>query len=143
MTGPLDFEAALAGLRVGDKAAIDAVLPTLYAELHRIASACLVGERPDHTLQPTALVHEAYLHLLGQHHVDWSCRPQILGLAARMMRRILVTHAEARHAQKRDGGFRVPLDDQLEQDLAAREPDNVRIGTVLQLAPGILRETRN
>jgi hypothetical protein len=60
-----------------------------------------------------------------------------------MMRRILVTHAEARHAQKRDGGFRVPLDDQLEQDLAAREPDNVRIGTVLQLAPGILRETRN
>ena len=51
-------------------------MPALYAELHRIAKACLAGERPDHTLQPTALVHEAYLRLLGQHHVDWSCRNQ-------------------------------------------------------------------
>jgi RNA polymerase sigma factor (TIGR02999 family) len=115
MTGSPDFEAAFAGLRAGDKAALDAVMPALYAELHRIAEACLAGERPDHTLQPTALVHEAYLRLLGQYQVDWSCRPQILGLAARMMRRILVNHAEARKAQKRGGGgFRVPLDDQLE-----------------------------
>jgi RNA polymerase sigma-70 factor, ECF subfamily len=114
MTGPPDFDAALAGLRAGDKAALDAVLPALYAELRRIAEACLAGERPDHTLQPTALVHEAYMRLLGQHHVDWSCRPQVLGLAARMMRRILVNHAEARNAQKRGGGFRIPLDDQLE-----------------------------
>jgi len=113
MKEPADFEAALAGLRAGDKAALDAVLPALYTELHRIAEACLSGERPDHTLQPTALVHEAYLRLLGQYQVDWSCRPQILGLAARMMRRILVNHAEARNAQKR-GGFRIPLDDQLE-----------------------------
>jgi len=109
-----DFEAALAGLRAGDKTTLDSVMPALYAELHRIAQACLAGERPDHTLQPTALVHEAYLRLLGQHHVDWSCRPQILGLAARMMRRVLVNHAEARNSQKRGGGFRVPLDDHLE-----------------------------
>jgi RNA polymerase sigma factor (TIGR02999 family) len=109
-----DFEGVLAGLRVGDKAALDLVMPVLYAELHRMAQACLAGERRDHTLQPTALVHEAYLRLLGQQHVDWSCRPQILGLAARMMRRILVNHAEARNSQKRGGGFRLPLDDQLE-----------------------------
>ena len=114
MTGPPDFEAALAGLRAGDKASLDAMMPALYAELHRIAEACLTAERPDHTLQPTALVHEAYLRLLGQYQVDWSCRPQILGLAARIMRRVLVHYAETRNAQKRDGGFRVPLDDQLE-----------------------------
>ena len=114
MTEPPDFEAALAGLRAGDRTALDSVMPALYAELHRIAKACLAGERPDHTLQPTALVHEAYLRLLGQHHVDWSCRNQILGLAARMMRRILVNHAEARNSQKRGSGLRFPLDDHLE-----------------------------
>jgi RNA polymerase sigma factor (TIGR02999 family) len=114
MPGPPDFEAALAGLRAGDKTVLDSLVPALYAELHRIAEACLASERPDHTLQPTALVHEAYLRLLGQHHLDWSCRNQVLGLAARMMRRILVNYAEARNAQKRGGGFRVPLDDQLE-----------------------------
>ena len=108
-----DFEAALAGLHAGDKTALDSLMPALYAELHRIAKACLAGERPDHTLQPTALVHEAYLRLLGQHQVDWSCRNRILGLAARMMRRILVNHAEARNSQKRGSGQRVPLDDQL------------------------------
>jgi hypothetical protein len=73
-----DFEAALAGLHAGDKTALDSLMPALYAELHRIAKACLAGERPDHTLQPTALVHEAYLRLLGQHQVDWSCRNRIL-----------------------------------------------------------------
>jgi RNA polymerase sigma factor (TIGR02999 family) len=114
MAGTLDFEAALAGLHPIGKAGLDSMLPALYAELHRIAEACLAGERPDHTLQPTALVNEAYLRLIGQHHIDWSSRPQILGVAARMMRRILVNYAEARNAQKRGGGFRVPLDDQLE-----------------------------
>jgi len=67
-----DFEAALAGLRAGDKTGLDSAMPALYAELHRIAEACLALERPDHTLQPTALVHEAYLRLLGQHNPD--CR---------------------------------------------------------------------
>src|SRR5580658_4635526 len=79
-----DFEAALAGLRAGDKTGLDSAMPALYAELHRIAEACLALERPDHTLQPTALVHEAYLRLLGQHNPDWSCRNQVLGLAARI-----------------------------------------------------------
>jgi len=115
MTGPPDFEAAFTGLRAGDKTVLDSLVPALYAELHRIAEACLGSERPDHTLQPTALVHEAYLRLLGQHHLDWSCRNQVLGLAARMMRRILVNYALARNAHKRGGGaFFVPLDDRLE-----------------------------
>jgi len=118
MSGSPDFEAVFAGLRAGDKTALDSVMPALYAELHRLAEACLASERPEHTLQPTALVHEAYLRLLlrllGQHHLDWSCRNQVLGVAARMMRRILVNYAEARNAQKRGAGVRVPLDDQLE-----------------------------
>lgn len=72
MTGPPDFEAVLAGLRAGDKMVLDSVMPAMYTEMHRIADACRASERPDHTLQPTALRHEAYLRLLGQQHLDWS-----------------------------------------------------------------------
>ncbi len=107
------FGAAPAESGAGGKAALDAVMPALYAELHRMAAACLAHERPRHTLQPTALVNEAYLRLLGQYRVDWSCRPQVLGLAAGMMRRILVNYAEARHAQKRGCGLQITLDDRL------------------------------
>jgi RNA polymerase sigma factor (TIGR02999 family) len=114
MAKPPDSEAALAGLRVGDRNALDSVMAALYAEMHRIAKVCLAGERPDHTLQPTAPVHEAYLRLLGQHNVDWSRRNRILSLAARMMRRILVKQAEARNSQKRGSELRVPLDDHLD-----------------------------
>jgi RNA polymerase sigma-70 factor, ECF subfamily len=105
---------ALASLETGDKRALDALMPTFYRELHRLAGSFLAQERPDHTLQPTALVHEAYLRLIGQHQVDWSSRAQIIGLAATMMRRILVNHANARGTQKRDWGSRVPLQDDLE-----------------------------
>jgi RNA polymerase sigma factor (TIGR02999 family) len=115
MEPPSDLEATLSSLCSGDKAAIDALMPALYSELHNVAQAFLARERPDHTLQPTALVHEAYLRLIGQRNVDWSCRAQVLGLAASMMRRILVNYAEARHAQKRDGGVRVPMDDDLDR----------------------------
>lgn len=105
--------AALAALQTGEKSALDSIMPALYFELRRVAESFLAHERPDHTLQPTALVHEAYLRLVGQRSVDWSSRAQIVGLAARMMRRILVNHSEARKAQKRDWGARVPLDDEL------------------------------
>jgi RNA polymerase sigma-70 factor, ECF subfamily len=105
---------ALATLESGDKRALDALMPTFYRELHRLAGAFLAQERPDHTLQPTALVHEAYLRLVGQHHVDWSSRAQLIGLAATMMRRILVNHANSHSARKRDWGSRVPLEDELE-----------------------------
>ena len=79
-------------------------LPQVYDELRSIAHNCLRGERPNHTLQPTALVHEAYLRLRKQRNVDWGNEAQFLGVAARMMRRILVNHARDRAAQKRGGG---------------------------------------
>ena len=88
----------------GDRAALDALLPLVYDELRVIARSYLRQERSDHTLQPTGLVHEAYLRLVNQQHVDWHNRAQFFGLAASMMRRILVNHAEAKRAQKRGGG---------------------------------------
>ena len=78
-------------------------LPLVYAELRRVARMFLARERSDHTLQPTALVHEAYLRLIDQRQVDWTNRAQVVGLAAVMMRRILVNHARDRASAKRGG----------------------------------------
>jgi RNA polymerase sigma-70 factor, ECF subfamily len=86
---------------------VDAALPALYQELRRIAKEYLSRERVGHTLQPTALVHEAYLRLIQQHKIDWSCRAQVLGIAAHMMRRILVNYAVARNAEKRGAALRL------------------------------------
>jgi RNA polymerase sigma factor (TIGR02999 family) len=98
----------------GDKQLAEA-LPQLYDQLRHLAAGYLRRERRDHTLQPTALVHEAYLHLREQHSVDWSNNAQFLGIAARMMRRILVRHAEARNASKRRGiAVHVSVDDALD-----------------------------
>ena len=101
-------------------------LPQVYNELREVAGIYLRRERPNHTLQPTALVHEAYLRLRDQRNVDWNNRAQFLGVAARMMRRILVDHALARKAAKRGSdATRVSLDTALdvfqEQDLSALE----------------------
>ena len=85
------------------KQGLDSMLPVLYQELHRLASSYLSREAPGHTLQPTALVHEAYLRLVDQRRVDWRNRAQFLGVAASMMRRILVNHARDRAARKRGG----------------------------------------
>lgn len=88
----------------------DRLLPIVYAELRRLAASYLRRERPGHTLQPTALVHEAYVRLIDQRQIDWSNRAQFMGLAAVMMRRILVNHARDRVADKRGGGAEhVPL----------------------------------
>jgi RNA polymerase sigma factor (TIGR02999 family) len=87
----------------GDKSALDRMTPLLYDELRRLARHFLAAERPDHTLQPTALVHEAYIRLVDQRAVDWRNRAQFLGLAASMMRRILINHAQAHNAAKRQG----------------------------------------
>jgi RNA polymerase sigma factor (TIGR02999 family) len=88
----------------------DPLLPIVYAELRRLAASYLRRERPGHTLQPTALVHEAYVRLMDQRHIDWSNRAQFMGLAAVMMRRVLVNHARDRLADKRGGGAEhVPL----------------------------------
>lgn len=81
----------------------DQILPLVYDELRRLARAFLARERSDHTLQATALVHEAYLRLVAQRRVDWTNRAQFVGVAAVMMRRILVNHARDRAADKRGG----------------------------------------
>jgi RNA polymerase sigma-70 factor, ECF subfamily len=86
-----------------DKKGLDQMLPVMYEELHRMAAHYLSREGAGHTLQPTALVHEAYLRLVDQRRVDWRNRAQFLGLAASMMRRILVNHARDRSASKRGG----------------------------------------
>ncbi len=106
-------QAALLLAQNSDK--LGAALPELYADLRRVAGSYLREERPDHTLQPTALVHEAYLRLRHQRNVDWANRAQFLGIAAKMMRRILVDHALAQRASKRGGdAAHVQLDAALE-----------------------------
>jgi RNA polymerase sigma factor (TIGR02999 family) len=95
----------------GDERALDKMLPLVYNELHRIALNHMRRERSDHTLQPTALVHEAYLRLVDQKSVTWQNSAQFFSLASGMMRRILVNHAKKRQAAKRGGSvIRVPLD---------------------------------
>src|SRR5688572_26257886 len=95
----------------GNPDAQEQLLPLVYDELRRRAAGQLRRDRRGHTLQPTALVHEAYLRLLGQREVDWQSRMHFFALASRMMRRILVDHARARAAAKRpDDALRVTLD---------------------------------
>ncbi len=109
-----EFTQLLINWRNGDKSALDKMTPVVYDELRRLARHFLAAERPDHTLQPTALVHEAYLRLVDQHAVDWQNRAHFLGVAASMMRRILINHARAHQAAKREGQSNaVALDDAL------------------------------
>ncbi len=88
----------------GDRGALENLLPVVYPELRRIAARYFRHERVGHTLQATALVHEAYLKLIDQKHADWQNRAQFFGVAAQMMRRILVDHARTHGAAKRGGG---------------------------------------
>jgi len=92
------------------------MLPAVYDELRRVAAGFMQGERPDHTLQPTALVHEAYLRMADQRQSAWQNRAQLLGIFARMMRRILIDHANARWAAKRGGkdAVRISLDENID-----------------------------
>jgi RNA polymerase sigma factor (TIGR02999 family) len=83
--------------------ALEELLPELYGELRRLAAACMRAERSGHTLQPTALVHEAYLRLAPQRRARWASRRQLLSVAGRVMRRVLVDHARARAAERRGG----------------------------------------
>jgi RNA polymerase sigma-70 factor (ECF subfamily) len=98
---------------IGDLEARDELVPLVYHELRKRAIAYLRRERPNHTLQPTALVNEAYVRLMGQRRVTWANRAQFFGIAAQIMRRVLVDHARERHAAKRPDGIRVPLTDDL------------------------------
>ena len=96
----------------GDEAALERLIPAVYQELRRMAQHYLRGEDSGHSLQPTALVHEAYLRLIDQTKVEWQNRAHFFGVAAQMMRRILIDHAKAKHRVKRGGtAVKVMLDE--------------------------------
>ncbi|KAB2840237.1 MAG: sigma-70 family RNA polymerase sigma factor [Burkholderiales bacterium] len=98
----------------GDHSAtLERLLPAVYDDLRRLARSYMRRERPDHTLQPTALVHEACLRLLGQHKTSWQNPGEFIASAAQMMRRVLVNHAIARKTAKRDWGLRTELPESL------------------------------
>src|SRR5512134_3725954 len=101
--GPSEVSALLEGLRRGDDDAASRLIAVVYPELHRIAGHYLRTERPDHTLQPTALVHETYARLFGSKRTGWKNRAHFFAAVATEMRRILVDYARARNAQKRPG----------------------------------------
>lgn len=104
----------LAHWRAGDEAALGQLMPVVYQELRRIADSYLRRERSDHTLQPTALIHEAYMRLIDQSLPQWQNRAHFYGVAAQLMRQILVEHARAQLTQKRGGGgHKVELDEAL------------------------------
>jgi len=104
MADPGEITHLLSALRQGDAEASERLVPLVYDQLKQIARAYMRSERPDHTLQPTALVNEAYLRLVGQHKMDWQNRAHFFGVAAHLMRLILVDHAREKRSQKRGGG---------------------------------------
>jgi DNA-directed RNA polymerase specialized sigma24 family protein len=122
-TEPGEVTPLLAQASRGDRDAVDRLVPILYDELRRIAHARMRGERTGHTLETTALVHEAYLELAGLDRMEWRSRAHFLAVAARAMRRVLIDHAVERRAQKRGGpGARaVPLDEALHRLAATSE----------------------
>src|SRR2546427_5819992 len=116
----------------GDKAAFDRLLPLVYGQLRSIAARHFRRERPGHALQPTALVHEAYLKLIDQRRADWKNRAQFFGVAAQVMRRILIDHARAQRTAKRGAGETVSLD-------TAKEIARAPIPDVLALDDALAR----
>ena len=115
----------------GDLQARDDLVPLIYQDLRKRAAAYLRRERRDHTLQPTALVNEAYVRLMGQERVAWINRAQFFGVAAQAMRRILVDHAREREAAKRLGGIRVTLDEGM-RSVAPIDCELIMLDSVLQ-----------
>ena len=104
----------------GDKTALDDIIPLVYGELRRIAQGYLNRESPGITLQPTALIHEAYLRMVRQTHPDYVSRAHFYGVSARIMRQILVDHARGRHAKKRASEQTTVLSESLE--IAGKQP---------------------
>lgn len=105
-----DVTRLLQELEGGSNEAADALVPLVYDELHQMAVHYMRRERDDHTLQPTALVHDAYMRLVDQRGAGWQNRAHFFGIASRAMRRILVDHARKKRSAKRDGGQRITLD---------------------------------
>jgi len=116
-----DITALLGAWSRGNSSALNQLLPLVYAELRRIAGRQLRSERVNHTLQPTALVHEVYLRLVDQRKVDWQNRAHFFGVAAQVMRRILVDHARRHSASKRGEGVRCVSIDEAKEVAASNE----------------------
>lgn len=110
---PSEVTRLLQEFQRGNPDAAERLMPLVYDELRRLASSFMRRERSDHTLQPTALVHEAYMRLVDQRSVEWRDRSHFLAIAAQAMRRILVDHARRRGAEKRGGGNRVTLQESM------------------------------
>lgn len=121
---PSEATTILDAMKTGDRSAANRLMPMVYDELRTLAAHYLHQERPNHTLQPTALVHEAYLRLIQQTRSDWQSKAHFAAMASEMIRRILVDHARGKTRQKRGGPLpgtletwrRIPLDDQLAAD---------------------------
>jgi RNA polymerase sigma factor (TIGR02999 family) len=124
---PADVTSLLHAWRDGDPAALDRLMPVVYGELRRLAHRRMLGERPDHTLQTSALVNEAYLRLLDANQIDWKNRAHFLAVSATLMRRILVEFARSHGSQKKGGGRgRLELDE-------ATVPERHRLEDFLEL----------
>ena len=112
MPSPQNVTEMLRDWRNGDQEALEKLIPVVYDELRRQAANYLRRERPGHTLQTTALIHEAYLRLINQQNIEWQNRAHFYAIAARLMREILVDHARKRQASKRGGSdIKVPLEE--------------------------------
>ncbi len=117
----------------GDTTAPERLMPVVYAELRRLAGGYLRRERPDHTLQATALVHEAYLKLVDDTQVSWKSRAHFCGIAARLMRQILVEHARAHNALKRGGQLEKIYLEETQHLQPQRTPDLLALDDALQI----------
>ncbi len=116
----------------GNQAVFDELLPLIYGELHKQAARYLRRERNDHTLQPTALINEAYLKLIDQREVNWANRAHFFGIAAQAMRRILVDHARTKHRDKRGGdNEELPLEEALTVAVDEKDIDLIALDEVL------------
>ena len=130
---PNDVTQLLLDWSDGDESAVDKLLPVVYDELRRLAARFLRQERTDHTLQPTALVHEAYLRLVNQQHVEMKNRAQFFGLASQVMRNILVSHARQYLSAKRGAGAgKISLDDMTNGYTNERAAELVALDEALQ-----------
>ncbi|MCC9607109.1 sigma-70 family RNA polymerase sigma factor [Blastopirellula sp. JC732] len=123
----------LAALSRGETDAAEKLLPLVYNELKGIAARQMQRERADHTLQPTALVHEAYLKLIDQNRVEWQGRAHFCAIAANVMRRILVDYARQKNAAKRGAGAqKIAIDEDLTPDQTSRDVDLVALDDALE-----------
>ena len=123
-----DVTALLIKWGQGNKEVLNQLLPAVYDELHRMAARYLRRERADHTLQPTALINEAYIRLVDKNSVTWQNRAHFFGIAANVMRRILVDHARGRQTAKRGGSVvKVPVDEAMHGKSKQEEVDLVTL----------------